>query len=164
MAEKTIQEYNESIQQSLNKIIQTSESLSEETIRLNPSEEEWSILQILSHIKEAIPYWLKEVERVIEAPGTEWGRGLQDAARLEAVVSPNELSVENTLNGVKALKEQVSAVLSSLTDEQLTIESPHRNFAKFGNKPVSFIIGHFIDDHLAGHYGQIQRNLSKVAK
>jgi uncharacterized damage-inducible protein DinB len=164
MAEKTIQEYNESIQQSLNKIIQTSESLSEETIRLNPSEQEWSILQILSHIKEATPYWLKEVERVIEAPGTEWGRGLADAARLEAVANPNELSVENTLNGVKALKEQVSAVLSSLTDEQLTIESPHRNFAKFGNKPVSFIIGHFIDEHLAGHYGQIQRNLSKVAK
>ena len=44
----------------------------------NPTEEEWSILQILSHVKEATPYWLNEIKRVLEQPGCEWGRGLQD--------------------------------------------------------------------------------------
>ena len=76
----------------------------------------------------------------------------------------DDLSVEKTLFGVILLRDEVRAALGNLTEEQLKIESPHRNFAKFGNKPVSFIIGHFIDEHLASHKGQIQRNLSKLAE
>lgn len=159
MAEKTLQEYNVSIQQLINDIIRTCRSLSDDMIRWNPSEEEWSVLQILSHLNEAIPYWIKEVYRVVENPGTEYGRGLSDTDRLAAVSNPSTLSIEGTLKSIESLKEQVSSLLNNLTDEQLKIESPHRNFAKFGNKPVSFIIGHFIDEHLASHYGQIQRNL-----
>ncbi|MBA4537493.1 DinB family protein [Bacillus aquiflavi] len=160
----SIQEYVDSIQQSLNKMIQTSESLSEEVIRWKPSEAEWSILQILSHINEAIPYWLGEIIKIIETPGTTWGRGLQDQARLSAVANPDELSVKVILDSLKEQKDHISAVLNTLTEEQLTIESPHINFAKFGNKPVSFIVDHFIDEHLKGHYGQIHRNLSKLKK
>ena len=48
--------------------------------------------------------------------------------------------------------------------ETLKQESPHRNFAKFGNKPVSFIIDHFIEEHVAGHAKQILRNLDKLRK
>ena len=40
------------IQQSLNEIVMFTENLSEEMIRWKPSEEEWSILQILSHLVE----------------------------------------------------------------------------------------------------------------
>lgn len=164
MSEKTIAEYNQSIQTTLDQIVQTVQNQSEEIIRWKPSEEEWSILQILSHVHEATPYWLNEVKRVIEKPGAEWGRGLQDAGRLAAVADPDSLSAEGQIKAVQELKSQVSAALSQLTEDQLKIESPHRNFAKFGNKPVSFIIGHFIDEHLAGHLQQIERNLAKLEK
>lgn len=164
MSEKTIQGYCDSIQQSLKQVVQVCKSLPEEIIRWKPSEEEWSIIQILSHIDEAVPYWLDEVKRVIENPGSEWGRGLQDENRLAAVTNTAALSVESTLKAVEGLEEKALTELSQLTEEQLIIESPHRNFAKFGNKPVSFIIGHFIDQHLEGHLQQIQRNLSKVEK
>ena len=164
MAEKTIQEYLTSIEESLAGIVGACKGLPEDVIRWNPSEEEWSILQIVSHVNEATPYWLNEIKRVLEQPGCEWGRGLQHAARLDAVSKPDDLSVEKTLFGVMLLRDEVRAALGNLTEEQLKIESPHRNFAKFGNKPISFIIGHFIDEHLAGHKGQIQRNLSKFAE
>jgi uncharacterized damage-inducible protein DinB len=164
MSEKTVQEYVISIQQSVEKMVNTCKELSEETIRWKPSEEEWSILQILSHVSEATPYWLNEVKRVLEQPGAEWGRGLQEANRLAAVANPDALSVEETLAAVESLKVQVQEALKDVTEEQLRIESPHRNFAKFGNKPVSFIIGHFIDEHLAGHCQQIQRNLNKLSQ
>ncbi|WP_318509078.1 DinB family protein [Bacillus sp. T3] len=164
MAEKTVQGYRVSIQKSIEQVVQVCKSLPEEVILWKPSEEEWSILQILSHINEAVPYWLNEVKRVIENPGSEWGRGLQDEKRLAAVTNTASLSVESTLKAVEGLEGKVLTELSQLTEEQLIIESPHRNFAKFGNKPVSFIIGHFIDEHLEGHLQQIQRNLSKVEK
>ncbi|MBB6446121.1 DinB family protein [Bacillus benzoevorans] len=164
MSEKRVQEYSASIQHTLTQIVQQCNVLSEETIRWKPSEAEWSILQILSHVKEATPYWIHEAKRVIEKPGSEWGRGLQEPNRLAAVANPDALSVSETIAGVEALIGYVRAELSEFSEEQLHIESPHRNFAKFGNKQVSFIIGHFIDEHVAGHLKQIQRNLDKLAK
>ena len=55
---KTVNESIQSIQKSLNEILSSTENLSEEVIRWNPSKEEWSILQILSHLVEGVPYWL----------------------------------------------------------------------------------------------------------
>ena len=78
---KTIDESIQSIQESINHILETVKGLSEETIRWNPTEEEWSIFQILSHLAEAIPYWLNEVQTVVSAPGSEWGRGLAGSCK-----------------------------------------------------------------------------------
>ncbi|MCO0600849.1 DinB family protein [Peribacillus butanolivorans] len=162
MAYQSIGTSIQSFQQSIDHILETTANLSEKTIRCNPTEEEWSIMQILSHIAEAIPYWLGEVETVVTTPGSKWGRGLQDPARLAAVTDTEKLSVDEVLKQVDELKYKVESGLGKLDEETLSKESPHRNFAKFGNKPVSYIVDHFIDDHVSGHYDQIKRNLSKI--
>ncbi|WP_285766692.1 DinB family protein [Peribacillus sp. SI8-4] len=162
MAFQDIEKSIESIQLSLDHILETTENLPEETVRFNPTEDEWSIMQILSHLTEAIPYWLGEVQAVVAMPGSKWGRGMQDPVRLAAVTDTERLSVDKVITQVKELKDKVENVLGKLDEETLSKESPHRNFAKFGNKPVSYIIDHFIDEHISGHYGQIKRNLSKI--
>ncbi|MFI8492827.1 DinB family protein [Peribacillus butanolivorans] len=162
MAYQSISTSIQSFQQSIDHILETTANLSEKTIRCNPTEEEWSIMQILSHIAEAIPYWLGELETVVATPGSKWGRGLQDPARLAAVTDTEKLSVDEVLKQVDELKYKVESGLGKLDEETLSKESPHRNFAKFGNKPVSYIVDHFIDDHVSGHYDQIKRNLSKI--
>lgn len=162
MAYQSIGTSIQSFQQSIDHILETTANLSEKTIRFNPTEEEWSIMQILSHIAEAIPYWLGEVETVVATPGSKWGRGLQDPARLATVTDTEKLSVDEVLKQVDELKYKVESGLGKLDEETLSKESPHRNFAKFGNKPVSYIVDHFIDDHVSGHYDQIKRNLSKI--
>jgi uncharacterized damage-inducible protein DinB len=155
---KSIQTINDSI----GAILKSVENLPEKDIRWNPTEEEWSILQIISHLNEAVPYWLGEVERVIAQPGSKWGRGLLDVDRLAAVAEPDELKVDEEIAVLKGLKLQVSDRLSNVSEAQLKEENPHRNFEKFGNKPISFIIDHFIGEHLDKHVGQVQRNLSKL--
>ncbi|CAH0226293.1 hypothetical protein SRABI96_02541 [Peribacillus sp. Bi96] len=162
MAFQEIETAIKSVQQSIDHILETTNKLTEETIRRNPTEDEWSIMQILSHLAEAIPYWLGEVETVVATPGSKWGRGLQDPARLAAVTDTEQLSVDDVFRQVEELKYKVESVLGELDEETLSKESPHRNFAKFGNKPVSYIVDHFIDEHVSGHYGQIKRNLSKI--
>lgn len=152
----------QSVQQSIDHILETTANLPEETIRFKPAEDEWSIMQILSHIAEAIPYWLGEVDTVIAMPGAKWGRGLQDPARLAAVTDTDKLAVDDVMKQVEELKYKVQSGLGNLDEETLSKESPHRNFAKFGNKPVSYIVDHFIDEHVSGHYDQIKRNLSKI--
>jgi uncharacterized damage-inducible protein DinB len=155
---KSIQTINDSI----DAIVKNIENVSEKDIRWNPTEEEWSILQIVSHLNEAVPYWIGEVERVIAEPGSKWGRGLVDADRLAAVDNPDALNVEEQVSVLNGLKQQVADRLSKVTEVQLEQENPHRNFEKFGNKPVSFIIDHFIEEHVEKHNGQVKRNLSKL--
>ncbi|MEB2490024.1 DinB family protein [Peribacillus frigoritolerans] len=152
----------QSVQRSIDHILETTANIPEETIRFKPAEDEWSIMQILSHLAEAIPYWLGEVETVIAMPGAGWGRGLQDPARLAAVTDTDKLAVDDVMKQVEELKYKVESGLGNLDEETLSKESPHRNFAKFGNKPVSYIVDHFIDEHVSGHYDQIKRNLSKI--
>ena len=106
-----------SINQSIDQILEVTATLSEETIRWNPSEDEWSILQILSHLTEAIPYWLSEVETVVAAPGSKWGRGLQDSNRLAAVTDPEKLSVEDVRKQIEELKQKVENGLGKLDEE-----------------------------------------------
>ena len=159
---KTINESIQSIQNTLEKTVNLVKYQMEETIRWNPSEEEWSILQILSHLNEAVPYWLNEIQTVVSAPGSGWGRGLQDPMRLAAVTDTDKLSVEEEIEKVELLKEKVFVGLSGLDGSTLAQENPHRNFAEFGSKPVSFMIEHFIEEHIEGHYNQINRNLSKI--
>lgn len=153
----------QSVQQSLDQVIQKAEGLSDDVLRWNPTEEEWSIMQILCHLVEAVPYWLDEIEQLLEDPGKEWGRGLQHEARLAAV---NKSKVDNTslsdvLKELEALKPQVEQTLNKLNKEKLAMEAPSRN-PRFGTKPISFIVDHLLVEHTSKHLGQIERNLSKV--
>ncbi|MBZ6489475.1 DinB family protein [Priestia aryabhattai] len=163
MATLSINESIQSVHQSIDQTIETVRGLSEEVLRWNPTEEEWSIMQILTHLTEAIPYWLDEIESLLETPGKEWGRGLQDERRLSAV-SPNKVNqttLSEVLKELEELKPQVEETLSKLEEGKLIIEAPSRN-PRFGTKPLSFIIDHLVVEHVSKHLGQINRNLSKV--
>ncbi|MGJ9460705.1 DinB family protein [Oceanobacillus sp. CF4.6] len=162
MATEQVEKYIHSIQSSIDEILSSVDGLSEETIRWNPTEDEWSIVQILNHVNEATPYWLSEMETVLEKPGSEWGRGLTSPDRLAAVDELNGLNIKEVIKATEGLKTEVSQRLSKVDDAQLKEENPHRNFKKFGNKPVSFLIEHFIVEHTEGHSNQIKRNLSKL--
>ncbi len=152
-----------SVSESINRIIETVNGLSEETIRWNPSEEEWSIMQIMAHIVEAVPYWLDEINELVQSPGKEWGRNHLQQRRLDAVsqAAADATSVTEMLQKLENIKQQVKEGIENLTPEQLAAEAPSRN-PNFGTKPLSFIIDHLIDQHVNKHEGQIQRNLSKV--
>ena len=152
-----------SVSESIDRIIETVNGLSEETIRWNPSEEEWSIMQIMAHIVEAVPYWLDEINELVQSPGKEWGRNHLQQRRLDAVsqAAVDATSVTEMLQKLEKIKQQVKEGIENLTAVQLAAEAPSRN-PNFGTKPLSFIIDHLIDQHVNKHEGQIQRNLSKV--
>ncbi|ARK29906.1 DinB family protein [Halalkalibacter krulwichiae] len=150
-------EMNEAVEQIINKV----EDLSEDVIRHKPSKEEWSIMEIICHVEEVIPYWMDELVRVVEAKGTEWGRGLQDEARLAAVAQSPMREVPDVLKGIKEAQQYANDQWTKLSDQDLALEAPHRN-PKFGVKPMTFLVEHFITEHLFNHGKQIDRNLSKI--
>ena len=152
----------ESVRESIEKILDIVKDLPEETIRWKPSEDEWSIMQIITHIAEAIPYWVKEIKNISLHPDQPWGRGLTDEVRLKTVAEENvnRLSVNEVIKQLPSVSSVVEEGLQSLKDEDLATKAPSRN-PRFDGKPVEFIVNHLIVEHLEKHYSQIQRNLSK---
>lgn len=143
-------------------MIDTVSGLSENTIRWRPSEDEWSIMQIVCHVLEAIPYWMEEVAQIKVHPGELWGRNHLQEARLAAVTETDKRTIDEVLTELTALKAQVDTELNRLDQEVLAIESTSRN-PNFGTKPISFIVDHLIVEHASKHCGQIERNLSKLS-
>lgn len=153
--------YQNQMNEAIDGIVHKVERLSEDTIRVKPSEEEWSIMEIICHVEEIIPYWVDELTRVVDAGGTAWGRGLQDEARLAAVAQAPARNVSDVIEGIKKAQVYANAQLGKLSEQDLELEAPHRN-PKFGTKPMTFLVEHFITEHLANHGKQIDRNLSKL--
>jgi uncharacterized damage-inducible protein DinB len=162
METKTIRQSIELLQQTVDKMIDTVSGLTGETIRKQPSEDEWSIMQILCHVTEAVPYWLGEIEQIKVKPEQLWGRNHLQEARLAAVENTDKRAVDDVILELTALKSQVENELGTLNKQQLAITAESRN-PNFGTKPISFIVDHLIVEHVNKHYGQIERNLSKLS-
>ncbi|MFD0616193.1 DinB family protein [Paenibacillus sp. GCM10027629] len=150
----------EEIERLSDQLMNQATGLSEAVLNWKPSEEAWSVMEILCHVEEAVPYWLKELECTVKSPGTEWGRGLQDEARLAAVASAGQRELADVMHGIVQGKQMAKEVLGSVRDEDLAIEASSRN-PRFGIKPMAFIVSHLLIEHLQKHLNQIQRNLQQ---
>ena len=154
----SVQESILSIQQTADQIIQVCEGISQEVLLWKPAEDKWSIMEVLCHLEEAIPYWLVELQETIKSSQMPWGRGLQHEGRLTAVAVAHERSVSEVLRNLIDSKRQVQDVLGAISEEQLRIEAESRN-PRFGRKPMSFIVEHLLKEHLVTHLNQIMRNI-----
>ncbi|MFS0644082.1 DinB family protein [Siminovitchia sp. 179-K 8D1 HS] len=163
MAGEIQQQAIRDVKAAIDEMVNTVKDLPEDTIRWKPSAEEWSIMQVIAHVAEAIPFWLGEIRQIMQSPKDVWGRDHTNKIRLAAVdeSTVDKLAVEKVLNDLKQIPAQTEETLSKLTDEQLQTVAPSRN-PNFDGKPVQFIIDKLIVGHIQGHNGQIQRNLSKL--
>ncbi|ANX13928.1 hypothetical protein ABE41_018100 [Fictibacillus arsenicus] len=154
----------ESVKKTIDQIDNCVRGLSEDKIRWKPSKEEWSIMQVIVHLGEAIPFWVQEIRNIKMNKDYTWGRGLTDETRVRAISKEkvNGLSVEEILKKLSHIPFLVEETLESLTAEDLDIKAPSRN-PRFKEKTVGFIVDHLIVEHIEKHYGQIQRLIKKIS-
>ena len=144
-------------------MIKVLEDTEDSVLYIKPSEKEWSGMQIVSHVLEAIDYWLVDLEALLIVPGAKWGRNHEHARRLAAVDETVVLGLkkEDTIKVLQNLVPRVEEVLGKVQEEDLAKTAPSYN-PNFDGKPLSFIVDHLIVQHVAGHYGQLVRHLQKV--
>lgn len=157
---KAVTSYQEQIDSKLDEMIALSSTLAEDVVYWKPSAEAWSVQEVLSHVEEAIPYWIGEVVKVANRTSAEWGRTMQDATRLAAIARANDIPTADFLQKLEQTKATIRQSLLPLKEEELKIEAPSRN-PKFGTKPLTFIMDHFVIEHIETHIKQIQRNVSQ---
>ncbi len=133
-------------------------SLPPELINWIPEEGVWSIMDVLCHIREFVPFWTGETLRIARGAGEQWGRDHTDNARLAAVTNTAEHKLEDVTADIGRAVQESAAALTKLSDADLAVEAASKN-PRWGLKPASFIVDQLLVQHVEKHLGQIRRNV-----
>jgi uncharacterized damage-inducible protein DinB len=163
MATAVLNEKLEVFKKSIDDIVAVLKNTEEGALYVKPSETEWSAMQIVSHILEAVEFWVTDLEALLVVPGAKWGRNHEHVRRLAAVDESvvSRIKKENAIIALQKLVPKVEAALVKVTEEDLVKTAASYN-PNFDGKPLSFLVDHLIVKHVTGHYGQLVRHLEKV--
>jgi uncharacterized damage-inducible protein DinB len=139
------------------------ERLPPEIITWIPDEGVWSVMDILCHIREFLPFWTGETVRIARRPSEQWGRDHTDTARLAAVTGTAANKLEDVTADIRRLLRRTVETLSDLSDTELSVEATSKN-PRWGLKPASFVVDHLLVEHVEKHLGQIRRNVTQFGQ
>lgn len=153
----------ESFEKSINSMVDLISITETGVLYKKPSEEKWSVIQIATHIIEAIEFWVADLEALLVVPGAKWGRNHEHVRRLAAVDENYVATVskEKAIARLNALIPLVNESFAKVQQEDLEKTAPSYN-PNFDGKPLSFLINHLIILHTESHVGQMQRHLELV--
>jgi len=139
------------------------ERLPPEIITWIPDEGVWSVMDILCHIREFVPFWTGETLRIARRPNEQWGRDHTDTARLAAVTGTAANKLEDVAADIRRLLPRSVEALRDLTETDLSVEATSKN-PRWGLKPASFVVDHLLVQHVEKHLGQIRRNVTQFGQ
>ncbi len=118
-------------------------------------EASWGPREVLAHVEEMLPFWLGEMERVIDGDGaapTPFGRTADDAVRLGIIDRDRSLPLRVLFrrvdDGLRAWEER----LPTLTDDEQGRIGVH---PRLGELPARAILDRFITGHAEEHIAQL---------
>ncbi|MBM4763001.1 DinB family protein [Bacillus sp. B15-48] len=163
MSTAVLNEKVEVFKKSITDIVELLNNTEESTLYVKPSETEWSAMQIVAHVLEAVDFWVEDLEALLIVPGAKWGRNHEHVRRLAAVEENKvgQLKKEDAIEALQNLVPRVEAALGKVKEADLEKTAPSYN-PNFDGKPLSFLIDHLIVKHVVGHHDQIVRHLAKV--
>ena len=123
-----------------------------------PAQGVWSVMDILCHIREFVPFWTAETLRIVRQPNETWGRDHTDTARKAAVTNTSAYKLEDVLSDVRQAAQRSADVLRGLSDTDLDRQATSKN-PRWGVKPASFVVDHLLVEHVEKHLRQVRRNI-----
>jgi fumarylpyruvate hydrolase len=136
------------------------ERLPPDLVSWKPAPDVWSVMEILCHVQEFIPYWTTQARNVVARPEELWGRDHTNQDRLAAVSSAPSRRLTDVVEAIRQAAAESAAALAQLSDADLDVEATSRN-PRFGRKPAHVIVDHLIAGHVEKHVGQIRRNVTQ---
>ena len=134
--------------------------LPQDLVTWQPAADVWSVMDILCHVQEFVPYWTAQTMRVIEQPQELWGRDHTDRDRLAAVTNTAARRLTDVEQAIRRAATKSAATVSRLSDADFDVEATSRN-PRWSLKPAGFIVDHLIIAHIEKHIGQIRRNVTE---
>jgi hypothetical protein len=118
-------------------------------------EASWGPREVLAHVEEMLPFWLGEMERVVDGDGSTpvpFGRTADDEVRIGIIERDRSLPMRVLFrridDGLAAWEER----LPSVTDAESGRIGAH---PRLGEMPASAILDRFVTGHAEDHIAQL---------
>jgi hypothetical protein len=118
-------------------------------------EASWGPQETLAHVAEMAPFWLGEIERIVDAGGTvvDFGRVADNELRIGVIGRDRTLPPRALFDRVAASVDLLARRLGELDDAAAALRGRHR---KLGELSVAEIVDRFLAGHLEEHVGQLR--------
>jgi hypothetical protein len=118
-------------------------------------EASWGPREVLAHVEEMLPFWLGEMERVIDGDGSDpvpFGRTADDPLRIGIIDRDRSLPL-------RVLFARIDAGLAGWADRLATLTSAERELIgvhpRLGEMPAPAILERFVLGHAEDHVAQL---------
>ena len=124
-------------------------------------ESSWGPREVLAHAAEMLPYWMGEIELLLDAGGgaepAAFGRLEADEARVAIISRDRQFPARELLGRVEAEARRVARRYRALSDADA--ETLGRHLTR-GDLPVREIAERLMVGHLEGHVTQLRETLA----
>ena len=144
-------------------MLSEADALPPDLITWKPADDVWSVMDILCHVREFVPFWTSQILHIVEHPDQTWGRDHTDKDRLAAVTDTARHRLADVEEEIRAAARRASDQIRPLSDGDLDTEATSKN-PRWGLKPAHFILDHLLVQHVEKHIGQIRRNVSQYSQ
>lgn len=128
-------------------------------------EASWGPREVLAHVGEMLPFWLGELERVVDGAAATaavgatvpFGRVADDAVRIGVIERDRSLPLRLLFGRVDAGLRDWAERLTTLTDADRARIGVH---PRLGEMPAPAILERFVLDHAEEHIAQLETILS----
>jgi hypothetical protein len=124
-------------------------------------EASWGPPELLAHVNEFVPYWMGEIERILDGPSNlpvPFGRIQTDNLRIGVIGRDRTLPPRELFSRIEAEVKRVSARLRELTDAEAGRLGLHPTR---GEMRVADTVEPFLAGHLEGHVIQLREILAR---
>ena len=121
-------------------------------------ESEWGPTEVLAHVSEMLPYWLGEIERILDGgpDPAPFGRTAVDRVRVLTIERDRTLPPVELLDRITAAADRYANRLDRLTVADLARRGLHPTQ---GEVPIADILERFAVGHAEGHVVQLAEAL-----
>ena len=124
-------------------------------------EASWGPREVLAHVAEMLPFWLGELERVVEGGAgggtTPFGRSADDPIRIGSLARDRTLPLRVLFARIDAGLRAWEDRLASLTDDEQARPGLH---PRLGEMPATDILERFVVGHAEDHVAQLETILT----
>ena len=127
-------------------------------------EASWGSREVLAHLAEMLPFWLGELERVVDGDGSvpvPFGRIADDASRIGLIERDRSLPLRVLFDRVDGALSAWMARLPTLTATDLERIGLH---PRLGEMAVGMMAGRFILGHTEEHIAQLESILTAAGR
>jgi uncharacterized damage-inducible protein DinB len=147
------------LEETVRRLLRRVERLGADDLYREPGPGEWSAMQVMAHMAEAMPYWARQARLVASRPdhGQPFGRTAEDPDRIAAVEQHAHDALEEMLARLRSGLAQAVATLRAIPLEGWTRVGRH---AHRGEMTVEQLVARFLVSHMEEHAQQVEAALA----